>query len=170
MVTGFWVVLGVGLYKRCYEICYENFIATVGCGLSELWDYRITRRTWILILFFGNATGSAIGNATDSATGNATDNATGRAIDDATGSATDRAIEMCTNDTQKLILAEFKNGMQRTQDIATDSVVKVSVKCCSLCLLCSPPNYMLSESGQLSVSSQRSGVGGELSEPGFAGF
>ena len=123
------MVLGVGLCEGCYEICYENLIVTVGCGLSELWDYRMTRRTWILILFLGNATDSAIDRAID--------DATGRAIDDATGSATDRAIEMCTNDTQKLILVEFKNGMQRTQDIATDSVVKVSVKCCSLCLLCS---------------------------------
>ena len=56
---------GRGLYKRCYEICYENFIVTVGCGLSELWDYRITRRTWILILFLGSATDNATGNATD---------------------------------------------------------------------------------------------------------
>ena len=62
----------------------------------------------------GNATGRAIDRATDSATGRATGNATGRAID----RAIEDAIEMCTNDTQKLILAEFKNGMQRTQDIA----------------------------------------------------
>ena len=143
-LCGDWVFgsFGRGLCERCYEICYENLIVTVGCGLSELWDYRMTRRTWILILFLGNATGSATGNATDSAIGRAIDDATGSAIgnatDNATDRATDRAIEMCTNDTQKLILAEFKNGMQRTQDIATDSVVKVSVKYCSLCLLCSP--------------------------------
>ena len=80
---------GRGLYKRCYEICYENFIVTVGCGLSELWDYRITRRTWILILFLGSATDNATGNATDDATDNATDSATDSAI----GSATDDAIE-----------------------------------------------------------------------------
>ena len=61
------------------------------------------------------ATERAIERAIERATESATERAIDRAIDD--------AIKMCTNATQKLILAEFKKGMRRTQEIANDRPV-----------------------------------------------